>query len=172
LKAFIGKYALPYLSIPFVLSLWALTLASREFSALGLNERGIYTLNDLYIIGGNLLVQMYEWWNNIALPFSIKAYFLSLGAIFFQYNVFVGIIIAIGVLIYSRIGFTLSLIGFYTAYFFYSIIGAQFSEVTYSYIGFNYILTAIAIGGYFIVPNFRSYLWSVLLIPLVAILNN
>ena len=171
LEGVIGKYALPYLSIPFVLSLWALTLASREFSALGLNERGIYTLNDLYIIGGNLLVQMYEWWNNIALPFSIRAYFLSLGAIFFQYNVLVGIIIAIGVLIYSRIGFTLSLIGFYTAYFFYSIIGAQFSEVTYSYIGFNYILTAIAIGGYFIVPNFRSYLWSVLLIPLVAILT-
>lgn len=83
LEGVIGKYALPYLSIPFVLSLWALTLASREFSALGLNERGIYTLNDLYIIGGNLLVQMYEWWNNIALPFSIRAYFLSLGAIFF-----------------------------------------------------------------------------------------
>ncbi|MDV7403095.1 urea transporter, partial [Arthrospira platensis SPKY1] len=68
LEGVIGKYALPYLSIPFVLALWALMLASREFSALGLNERGIYTLNDLYVLGGHSLVKLYEWWNALPLP--------------------------------------------------------------------------------------------------------
>ncbi|MFO7979184.1 MAG: urea transporter, partial [Bacteroidales bacterium] len=40
LEGVIGKYALPHLSLPFVFSLWAVMLASREFQALGLNERG------------------------------------------------------------------------------------------------------------------------------------
>lgn len=171
LEGVLGKYALPYLSIPFVISLWALTLASREFMELGLNERGIYTLNDLYIIGGGPLVKLYDWWNNIPLPSSIRSYFLSLGAILFQYNIFTGVILAIGLFTYSRIGFTLSLIGFYTAYLFYMIIGTKFSEVHYSYIGFNYILSSIALGGFFLVPNRNSYLWVVLIVPLVAIVT-
>jgi len=171
MEGVIGKYALPYLSIPFILALWALTLASREFMELGLNERGIYTLNDLYIIGGGPLVKLYEWWNNVPIPSSIRSYFLSLGAILFQYNVLTGILISIGLLIYSRIGFTLSIIGFYTAYLFYMVIGAKFSEVHYSYIGFNYILSAIALGGFFIVPNRSSYLWVILVVPLVAIIT-
>lgn len=171
LEGVLGKYALPYLSIPFVISLWALTLASREFMELGLNERGIYTLNDLYIIGGGPLVKLYDWWNNIPLPSSIRSYFLSLGAILFQYNIFTGVILAIGLFTYSRIGFTLSLIGFYTAYLFYMLIGAKFSEVHYSYIGFNYILSSIALGGFFLVPNKNSYLWVVLIVPLVAIVT-
>jgi urea transporter len=171
MEGVIGKYALPYLSIPFILSLWALTLASREFMALGLNERGIYTLNDLYIIGGGSLVKVYDWFNSIPLPSSVRSYFLSLGAILFQYNVFTGMAISIGLLTYSRIGFTLSIIGFYTAYLFYLLIGAKFSEVHYSYIGFNYILSAIALGGYFLVPNRNSYLWVILIVPIVAIVT-
>lgn len=170
-EGIIGKYALPYLSLPFVFALWAIMLASREFQALGLNERGIYTLNDLYVFGGHTLVNIYEWWGNIPFPPSLRSYFLSLGAIFFQFNLFTGILVAIGLLIYSRIGFTLSLLGFYTAFLFYKLIGASFTEVAYSYIGFNYILSAIAIGGYFIIPNRSSYLWVMLIIPLVAILT-
>jgi urea transporter/murein DD-endopeptidase MepM/ murein hydrolase activator NlpD len=170
-EGIIGKYGLPYLSLPFVLSLWVLMLASREFHALGLSQRGIYTLNDLYLLGGPSLVWLYEWWAQIPFPATIRSYFLSLGAIFFQSNVFTGILISFGLLIFSRIAFSLSLIGFYTALLFYWIIGATFSEVSYSYIGFNYILSAIAIGGYFIIPNRSSYLWVMLLIPMVAILT-
>lgn len=170
-EGIIGKYALPYLSLPFVFALWAVMLASREFQALGLNERGIYTLNELYLLGGHRLVKLYEWWGTIPFPSSLKSYFLSLGAIFFQFNVFTGFLVAIGLLVYSRIAFTLSLLGFYTAFLFYKLIGASFSEVAYSYIGFNYVLSAIAIGGYFIIPNRSSYLWVILLIPLVAILT-
>jgi urea transporter/murein DD-endopeptidase MepM/ murein hydrolase activator NlpD len=171
IEGVVGKYGLPYLSIPFVLSLWALMIASREFQALGLNERGIYTLNDLYIIGGPALVRIYEWWNQLPFISSLKAYFLSLGAIFFQYSVFSGVLIAIGLLNYSKIAFTLSLLGFYTAYIFYLIIGADFSDLNYSYVGFNYILTSIAIGGFFIIPNKSSYLWILLIIPMTVILT-
>lgn len=171
LQGVIGKYALPYLSIPFLLSIWVMTLATKEFEALGISERGIYTFNDLYTIGGDPLVRVYEWWNDLHLPKSLRVYFISLGAILFQYNLLSGIILSIGLLLFSRISFSLSLIGFYTAYLFYEIIGADISELSYSYIGFNYILTSIAIGGFFIIPSKKSYLWVVLLIPIVAMIT-
>ncbi|MFU8860440.1 MAG: urea transporter [Cyclonatronaceae bacterium] len=171
LEGIIGKYSLPHLSLPFVFALWALVLATREFSALGLNERWIYTLNDLYILGGQPLVNLYEWWNSLYIPVSLRSYLLSLGAILFQYSVFSGVLLAIGLLIYSRIAFTLSLIGFYIAWLFYQLIGAELSEVNYSYIGFNYILTAIATGGFFVIPNRSSYLSLLVLIPIVAVIT-
>jgi urea transporter/murein DD-endopeptidase MepM/ murein hydrolase activator NlpD len=170
LEGVIGKYYLPHLSLPFVFALWMLMLSTREFDALNLNERWIYTLNDLYIIGGPPLVSVYEWWNQLAFPSPVKSYFLSLGAILFQYSVFSGVLLAIGLVIYSRIAFTLSLIGFFAAWAFYGLIGAEISEVGYSYVGFNFILTAIAVGGFFIIPNIYSYIWAIFLVPLVAII--
>jgi urea transporter len=171
LQGVIGKYALPYLSVPFLLAIWIMTLSTREFSALGISERGIYTFNDLYTLGGDPLVRIYEWWNELQLPRSLRIYFISLGAILFQYNLLSGIILSLGLLLFSRISFSLSLIGFYTAYLFYEIIGANISELSYSYIGFNYILTSIAVGGFFIIPSVRSYFWVVLLIPIVAMIT-
>ena len=171
LQGVIGKYALPFLSIPFLLSIWIMTLSTKEFTALGISERGIYTFNDLYTIGGDPLVRIYDWWNNLQLPRSLRIYFISLGAILFQYNLLSGIILSLGLLLFSRISFSLSLIGFYTAYLFYEILGANISELSYSYIGFNYILTSIAVGGFFIIPSRRSYLWVILLIPIVAMIT-
>ncbi len=171
LQGVIGKYALPFLSVPFLLSLWIMTLSTREFAALGISERGIYTFNDLYTIGGDPLVRLYDWWNNLQLPRSLRIYFISLGAILFQYNLFSGIVLSLGLLLFSRISFSLSLIGFYTAYLFYELIGANISELSYSYIGFNYILTSIAVGGFFIIPSRRSHLWVILLIPIVAMVT-
>jgi urea transporter len=169
LQGVVGKYGLPYLSIPFLISAWILTLATKNMSFLGISERGIFTLNELYIVGGDPFIRLYEWWNNMDIFRPLKIYFISLGAILFQYNVLAGIIIAAGLLFFSRIAFTLSLIGFFTAFFFYDLVGVNISETNYSYIGFNYILTSIALGGFFIIPSIRSYLWTIFLVPLVAI---
>lgn len=171
LKGVVGKYFLPYLSIPFLIGIWSSFLASKHFDALGISERGIYTLNELYILGGHSLIKVYEWWNALSIPNSVRVYFISLGAIFFQYNVLSGILIAMGLLIYSRIAFTLTILGFFSAFLFYNIIGANLNELNYSYIGFNYILSSIAIGGFFLIPSKQSYLWVILLTPLLAILT-
>ena len=165
------KYALPFLSIPFLLGIWVIILATKDFTALGLSERSIYTYNELYALGGKNLVNIYEWFNNIQGFESLKIYFLSLGAIFFQNNILAGIIIAIGLLYYSRIAFSLSLIGFWSAWLFYKLIGADFSTLVYTFIGFNYILTSIAIGGYFVIPSDRSYLWTIILLPITVMLT-
>ncbi len=170
-QGILTKYGLPYLSIPFLFGVWTLLLSASQFDALGLSTRAIFKLNDLYMLGGNKLVQIYEWWNHLAIPRTLRIYFISLGAIFFQFSVFSGVIISIGILIYSRIAWTLSFLGFFSAYLFYTFIGADLTDLNYSYIGFNYILTAIAIGGYFVVPGIRSYVWVVILIPVVALVT-
>ncbi len=170
LEGVIGKYGLPYMSVPFLLSLWLVTLAARQYTQLEVSERGIFSLNEMFALGGFTLVNIYEWFDNLGFPKPVIVYFRSLGAIFFQYHLFPGLLIAIGLLVYSRIAFSLSVLGFASAYFYYQAVGANISELNYAYIGFNFILTAIAIGGFFTIPSKLSYLWVILLTPLTAII--
>ena len=95
LEGIIGKYGLPYLSISFLFGIWIVTLASREYTSLSISERGIYVSNELFTLGGAFIVGIYNWFVNLNLHESIVIYFRSLGAIFFQYHLFAGIIIAI-----------------------------------------------------------------------------
>jgi len=171
LEGVIGKYGLPFLSLPFMVTFWILMLASREFVAIGLNERGVYVLNDLYALGGHTLVRIYEEWNELPVHTSLRTYFLSLSAIFFQHNILAGILASLGLLLFSRIAFTLSFVGFYVAYIFYLVLGIPFTETTFSYVGFNYILIAIALGGFFIIPNRNTFLAIILIVPMVVILT-
>jgi urea transporter len=170
LEGVIGKYGLPFLSISFLLATWLVSLATRQFTALHVSERGIYMTNEMFALGGHRMVESYNWLTNLGIPGSVRLYFTSLGAIFFQYHLFAGILVAIGLLIYSRIAFILSLVGFFSAYTYYIFIGADIQALTSSYIGFNFILTSIAIGGFFIVPSRWSYLWVILLTPLISII--
>ncbi len=170
LEGVIGKYGLPYLSLPFLFGTWMVSLATRQFTALHVSENGIYMMNEMFQLGGRPMVDSYVWFSGLKLPEWLHLYFTSLGAIFFQHHLFAGILIALGLLIYSRIAFVLSLTGLFAAYAYYGIIGADLSELSYSYIGFNFILTAIAAGGFFIIPSRWSFLWVVLLTPLISIL--
>ncbi|MCX6161153.1 MAG: urea transporter [Ignavibacteriae bacterium] len=171
LEGVLGKYLLPYLSLPFLIAYWVVTLEGRDLYFMGLSGRGVYFLNDMYLLGGNRLISIYEWWSKINFIFSLKIYFLSLGAILFQYNVIAGILIAGGILYFSRIAFSLSLIGFYSAFFFYQFLEINITEASYAYIGFNYILSAIAIGGFFLIPSWRSYIWVLVLMPVTVLIS-
>ena len=167
----LGKYGLPYLSVPFLITIWIVALAGNSLSALNLSERGIFVYNELYSLGGKLFVDFYDFLeNNIESSF-IRIYFHSLGAIFFQTHMLAGIIISVGLLIYSRISFVLSLFGYAVAYLFYKLVGIEFNSLGYTFIGFNYILTAIAIGGYYLVPGRASFGWIFLLLPAVVLIT-
>lgn len=167
-----SKYNLPILSLPFLASIWVLFLALRNSTAVTLNDSGIYFTNELYSIGGIQLVQFYEKLNLLGLPQVVDTYFKSLGAIFFQYNVISGFLVAIGLLIYSRIAFTLSIIGFVSGYLFVVFMYGSDVAINYNLIGFNYILSAISIGGFFLIPSRRSYLLALLSAPLIATIHS
>lgn len=163
----LGRKGLPFLSIPFLLTVWIIILGADNFTALELNPKETLSLAiyfpEIFTKTTNFIGE---------LPFSnaIYLYLRSLGAIFFQFNDLAGLLIAIGILIYSRIGFVLSIFGFSIGYLFYYYLEGDFSQLIYSYIGFNFILTAIALGGFFLIPSKKSFLTLLLTIPIIALL--
>jgi len=171
LAGILAKYGLPYLSLPFLLGLWIVMLSARQIDQLALSEGGIYFLNELYLLGGMPLLNLYHWIDQLNWPQFFKLYFKSLGAIFFQYHLFAGIVISLALLLWSRLAFLFSWIGFGAAYLFYIVIGASLNDLSYSYIGFNFILTAIAIGVFFVIPSRHALLWVLISIPLLAFLQ-
>ncbi len=169
LAAFFSSYRIPFLSLPFMLGVWAVLLGARGFQAIELSERGIFAINEVYSFWGKELGDVILQITAFKLPLLIDVYLKSLGAIFFQYNLLVGIIIALGLLIYSRIAFTLSVLGFLTGYYFVELFQGNMSELEYSYIGFNYILSSIALGGFFLIPSWRTYLLVMISAAMIAL---
>ena len=163
------KYGLPFLSLPFLLAIWLLLLSFPSFTNVAVNTDAIYPSNMFFKLGGETLVYVVDSLNNIFNNTGFDTYFLSLGAIFFQFNILAGVLIAVGLLFHSRIHFLFSLIGFFVAYWFYSFLGVSTGALNYTYYGFNFILSAIAIGGYFLIPSKHSLLWSLVLIPILVI---
>ena len=163
------KYRLPHLSIPFVISFWFVMLPASHFENLGLTHRNIYWLNEMYAMGGNSLINLVQYIDNVPINKLVDIYLRSLSSIFFQSNLFAGALIAIALLIGSRILFSLSILGFLTAYLFAQFTGSEAASITYYNIGANYMMVAFAIGGFFLIPSKSSYLWTVLLIPLTSL---
>ena len=167
----LGKYGLPFLSIPFLVTIWIVSLSGGQLTALNISERGIYTYNELFGMGGHTMVGLYNWLEALVSSSFIRIYFYSLGAIFFQTGLLAGIIISIGLLIYSRITFVLSILGYAVSYLFYILVGIEFNSLSYTFIGFNYILTAVALGGYYLIPGRTSYAWIIVLLPSVVLIT-
>lgn len=170
LSAWFGKYGLPFLSIPFVLSFWLILLPSSQLANLGLTHRNIFWMNEMYGIGGKPLLDFFQTIENMPLNRLIIIYLRSLSSIVFQDNVFSGILIAACILGGSRISFLLSVTGFLTAYLFAVIAGSDMAGFSFYNVGANYILVAIAAGGFFIIPSKYSFLWVIILIPLTSLL--
>ena len=163
-------WQIPFGSIVFVLVSWVIIMGTRQFQHLTLSQRGLFIGNELWKLGGQNLVKAYDFVNNYPVHPFISLYLKSLGAIIFQYNYLAGGLIALGLIIHSRIAFCLSVLGFLSGYLFYKLIGGNMPELQYGFIGFNFILTSIAVGGFFLIPSASSYLLVFILTPLNAIL--
>lgn len=164
-----GKYKLPFLSIPFVITFWFIVLPSSHFENLGLTQRSIYWINEMYAIGGNHLLDFFQTIENFRINTLVDIYLRSVSSVFFQSNVLAGLFITIALFYSSRIMFSLSVIGFLSAYFFAYFTGSEAASINYYNIGANYMMVAFAVGGYFIIPSKQSYLWTILLIPLTSL---
>jgi urea transporter len=170
LSGVLGKYGLPFLSIPFIITFWIILLSTKEFSNLGLTQRNIYWINEMYAVGGKPLLNLFNAIENIPLPKWLSVYFKALSAIFFQDNILSGFLLAIGIIVYSRIAFTLSLVGFFGAYLFNEFTGANQAGINSYHLGSNYMMIAMAIGGFFTISSVYSYLWAFFSVPITNIL--
>ncbi len=168
------KYNLPSLSFPFLITIWIVFSAFPSMHTMKVHPELIYSLNENVKSTGFTIA---NWMETIAqlerkllaFPKIVEVYLKSLSSLFFQTNSLAGLLIAIGLFIYSRIAFSLSIIGFVAAYFFYPILGGDVNDFYEKFIGLNFIFLAIAIGGIYLVPSFASYLMSIILMPLLII---
>ncbi len=110
------------------------------------------SVQDRFIVLGN------EFMNT-----NIITYYLqSLGSIFFTPYILSGLLIVFALILTSRIGFFLSLMGFGISFYFVSIFNTAYLETIglyqISYTALNLMLIAISIGGVFFIPSLASYI--------------
>jgi urea transporter/murein DD-endopeptidase MepM/ murein hydrolase activator NlpD len=171
LKGLFAIYNLPFLSFPFILSYWMISLASSHFTNVKLDESHIYAINETVRYESSFLYQFVHSLDNVPMFAIAQTFFKTLAGTFFQTSVLAGILVAFGLLYFSRIAFSLSVIGFLMAYFFYSLFGADVNDLNYNLLGANFIFLSIGIGCFFLIPNGYSYLTVILLIPVLLVVS-
>lgn len=171
LNAKFNKQGLPALSLAFIISSGIIIIASKSFAGIGLTSRHIYWFNEVYDLGGNALVNFIQRIENLPMSDFIVGFFRSMSAIIFQVNIAAGIVLAIGMLIFSRIGFLLMVIGYAVALAFgYAMGGFNFTDMTYYNMGTNFMLVSLALGGFYLIPSLRSFLWVLITVPIAYLL--
>ena len=171
LKGLLAIYQLPFLSFPFIITYWLVSLASSNFTNIHLDESHIYTINENLRNQSSAFYQAIHSLDSLSIPTFALSYFKTLAGTFFQTSVLGGMLIAFGLLYFSRIAFSLSVIGFFFAYFFYALFGADTNDLNYNLLGANFIFLAIGVGCFFLIPNTHSYVTVLILTPVLLLVS-
>lgn len=172
LTALLGKYELPVLTIPFIFTFWIVLLAVNGFASMGLEQINSVLLNEMQNAKPERVTGLINYFHEIRVPYYLDLFFRSLSAILFQNSVFCGIVMSIGLFLHSRITFTLMILGFTIACIFNTLTGTYLTEISYYHLGSNLMMVSTAIGGFFLIPSIRSYVWAVIAVPLTILLIN
>ncbi len=125
----------PVLSLPFVLVTWTVLLATRRFDAVEVTTAPL-----LAGLG----------WTH-ALDGPLADFVRSLAACYFQVNIPAGLLVLAGLLVGSRWAAILGALGFASGYALYVGLGGKAADVSAQLLGFNFLVTAVGVGGVFIV---------------------
>lgn len=164
---YFSKYHLPFLTIPFFIIINIISLSTKSFEVFHVNMDYVFHQNTVVGFRENTWYQMAHSLDSIELPHHFKVFLITLSTVFFQKSVLGGILILMGLFIFSRIAVVYAFIGFYSALFFYHLMGGNIDNLTYFYSGINFIFLAIALGCFFYIPNFYSMLLVFLLSPIL-----
>lgn len=172
LTAFLGKYALPTLSVPFVLTFWIVLFAANGYSGMGLMQKSSSLIFELSTDAPSHFTRICHVFDNLHSSVYLSLFFRSVSAVLFQNSVLAGILISIGVFIHSRIGFSLLLLGFITACILNNLTGTYPDGISNYHLGANFMMASCAIGGFFLIPSWRSYLWAIVVVPFTFLVLN
>lgn len=86
----------------------------------------------------------------------------GIAEVFFQNNWVTGYIMAFGLFLNTRIGAGMALGGSALGVATAIVLGAQASVIQEGLFGYNDVLTAMALGGFFFVLNYRGFIWAFL----------
>jgi urea transporter len=171
LKGLLAIYNLPFLSFPFIIAYWIVSLAASNFSNIHLDESHIYVINEAVKNESSSFFNFIHSLDDVP-DFPLAwTFFKTLAGTFFQTSVLGGMMIAVGLLYFSRIAFSLAIIGFSLAYYFYFLFGADTNDLNYNLLGANFIFLAIAIGCFFLIPNVYSYITVIILVSVLMLFS-
>ncbi len=172
LASTLGKRGFPLLSFPFVIVFWLVLLSVNSIYHMGLEQRNSAVLNEINNVGERSAYILPGILGFIKIPQYLGLFFRALSAILFQNSVLAGILISIGLLIHSRINFSLLVLAFITACLFNTLTGTYPAGISYYHLGSNVVMAAGAIGSFFLIPSARSYVWALISIPVTFLLIN
>ncbi|MCK6603370.1 MAG: urea transporter [Ignavibacteriaceae bacterium] len=148
-----AAFNLPGLSLPFILSLYIFLIYLGNYTGI---ESKVLSSGDL------------PW--GISFGKFFDSYFHSLAFILFQPGILTGIVLAAGLLLFSRVLFLLSLIAFTLNYYILMYFLPDYMNSFLITTGFNAILTAFALGGSLVLPSRKSLMLVVISTLLVVIM--
>ncbi len=166
-----AKHKIPFLTIPFVLTLFIVDLSYNTFTNISIIEPF-----DRYTV--ILASQMRAPWfsfsqilDDVQLPQILYYYLKTLSSIFFGNSILIGLIILLALFMHSRIKSTVAFLGFSCAFLCCKLLGVDIQILTQNLAGLNYIFWGMAIGSFFLVPNVYSYLLVLVFAPILFMVN-
>jgi len=167
----LGRYGLPYLTLPFVFTYWVLMEGSDSLAAVVLRFPGVagsgmagaagIVQADLLASTGLAQAATDPFW---------KSFLRTLGSIYFQDSVIAGFILAAGLLLHSRLSLMLAVGGYALAFGMLQAMGASTVPLTDFLVGSNFVFMAIALGGFYLVPSAATMGLVAVLTPVLAVL--
>ncbi len=134
---------LPILTIPFVLVTHLTYLAAPSATALALHHKFLSAI-------GNVLP--------VQIPSLFEIFFRAVGAIFFMSTLEAGVCIFLSLLLVSRLLAIYAVLGYAVGLAVLLVLGVTPDVLNSGMFGVNLMLTAMALGGVFIIPSAWSYL--------------
>ncbi len=156
-KNTIGKIDnLPPLSLPFLI---VAALSATAADAIPVIHRGLQFQIDLEPM-------IHPW---------VDAFLSTLGAIYFTPHPIAGLLVFTALVFSSRYLAILAICGFGTGVIGFHLLHIDLSTTLLIWTGFNFVLTAIALGGYFTVPGKASLVFAMLAVlltvPLILVIE-
>lgn len=164
------KNGLPFLSLPFIATFWIVVLSADAFSGVGLTHHDFFWVKSTNGDAVSSVTNMYENIGTLHFTQLLDIYLRSLSSILFQNSPVTGAIIALALLVGSRILFALSWMTLFVAWGLAGIMGAEAAHFTYYNLGANYMMIAFAAAGFFTIPSKSSILWAILLITVTSLM--
>lgn len=150
--ALLGPHKVPGLTMPFVLATWFFLGALLQFSTIDVSN-ALKPTSPSDFTGPRPDYTWITWFHGIT---------MGIAEIFFQDNWVTGVIILIGIAINTRIGALMALMGSTLAVGAAVLYGAHDDTIRDGLFGYNAALTAMALGGFFLVLNLQGFLYTVI----------
>ena len=144
--------ALPVLSLPFVIVAMTLAFAARSFE--------------------NLNAYLLPLSDGMLFSPQIDTFFSTLGAIYFLTNPLPGLVIFVLILLHSRYLALLAVSGFAVGYLLLQLLIGDMPPNLAAWSGFNFALTAMAIGGIFTIPGWASFVLAMVAAAISALITS